>query len=513
MKKRILTLVAIGFATFASAQVASEFGAEDILICDFESKNLVVVDSLWSDTTKTTAITAQSQNIQITDNPFPIENESEKAAKYVRPAGAYKSVFIRFNESVVFAKTPYLQVQVYPVLGKSPAKSTVSINLLNDKGEIVSGSGSMSNLPQDEWTTVTAFFGRLKSSAKYNTIEIMINADDSISKLGGTEYYIDQIGFKAPEGGGVLPSTIFYENFGGYNDDWQNGRIKGQYTVPNADGTGVYGPGEYGLAEAYISTKGFSSGLPFTFRDVQGDSATALHIRTWSMNAVYEGASYGGRIEFANYRPGTLETGDIDVSDNSDFMLSFGIGTQLWWPYNGEIANVRPKVEIAVDGGSFYEIFSESEFLKFTGEQDDLGWGLMDKYEDQVFKLVEYPFTTVEGAPITGDIKTINIRMSYKAGTSFWVDDLWLSAKPVVKVGVNNALTDKNLINIYPNPATDFINIKGAQNVSITDLSGRVVITSVNSDEIDISSLSKGAYLVKAYVDKNKIISGRFVKK
>ena len=513
MKIKIFTLLFCCIVGFTYAQVASDFGENDVLICNFEDINLTVVDSLWTDSLMTTAVTTQSANISITDNPFPLENESDKAAKYVRPEGAYKSVFIRFDKSITFAKTPYLQVQVYPVAGKSPTASSVSINVLNDKGEIVSGGGSMSNLPQDEWTTVTAYLGRFKSSDLYNTIEIQINPDDSLSKLGGTEYYIDQIGFKTTEDGSILPSTIFYENFGVYNDDWEGGRIEGQYAIPNADGSGVDGPGEYGSAEAYILAGGFTSGIPFTFRDVQGDSATALHARTWGMDAAYEGASGNGRIEFVDYRPGTLETGNIDVSGNTDFELSFGFGTQLWWPYNAEIANARPKIEISVDGGDFYEIFSGSDFLLFTGEQDDLGWGLMDKFEDQIFKLVEYPFTTIDGVALES-AQTINLRMSYKAGTSFWIDDLWLSAK--VKdngsgIGDETKLLDETFI-IYPNPASNFISIKNAQNAWICDINGRIVMQSINSDKVDISSLAKGVYIVKEQLDGYQKI-GRFIKK
>lgn len=512
MKRKIFTLIFSCIVGFTYAQVASEFGNKDVLICNFEDVSLTVVDSLWTDSLMTTPVTAPSANISIGDNPFPLENESEKAAKYVRPAGAFKSVFIRFDKSITFAKTPYLQVQVYPVAGKSPVASSVSISVLNDKGEIVSAGGSMSNLPQDEWTTVTAFLGRLKSSEAYNAIQITINADDSIAKLGGTEYYIDQIGFKAPEDGSILPSTIFYENFGGYNDDWQSGKYEGQYAVPNADGSGMNGPGEYGSAEAYILAKGFSSGIPFTFRDVQGDSATALHARTWGMNAEYEGASGNGRIEFANYRPGTLETGDIEVSGNTNFVLSFGIGTQLWWAYNAEIANARPKVEISVDGGNFYEIYSESEFLQATGNFGDFDWGQPEEFEDQIFVLVEYPFTTIEGAALD-TVQTINLRMSYKAGASFWIDDLWLSAKAANSgLGIGNGTRlSENSINIYPNPASNYIQVKNAKNVSIYDVNGRVVLKSTNSERINISSLENGVYVVIEKLDKYQKI-GRFIK-
>ena len=512
MKRKFFTLLFCCIIGFTYAQDASDFGENDVLICNFENVNLVVVDSLWTDSTMTTAITTQSANVSIADNPFPLENVSEKAAKYVRPEGAYKSIFIRFDKSITFAKTPYLQVQVYPVADKSPSATSVSINVLNDKGEVVSGGGTMSNLPQDQWTTVTAFLGRLKSSDLFNTIEIQINPDDSLSKLGGTEYYIDQIGFKAPEDGSVLPSTIFYETFGVYNDDWQNGLVEGQHTIPNSDGTGVDGPGEIGTAEAYASIGGFTSGIPFTFKDINADTSAAFVARTYGMSAEYEGYSGNGRMRFLNYMPGTLETGDIDVSGNTNFVLSFGFGTQNWWAYDEAIANARPKVEISVDGSSFYEIFSESEFLLATGNFGDFSWGQPAEYQDQIFKLVEYPFTTADGLALDS-AQTINLRMSYKAGSSFWIDDLWLSADVVNNPGTGiNSTLSKEVFTVYPNPATNFIFIKNASNISICDVNGRVVMQSLNAGRVDISSLANGVYVVKEQSDGYQKI-GRFIKR
>jgi hypothetical protein len=510
MKRKIFTLIFCCVVGFTYAQVGSTFGPNDVLICNFEDVNLAVVDSLWMDATMTTPVTVPSANVTILDNPFPLENESSLAAKYVRPAGGWKSIFIRFDKSIALSKTPYLQVQVYPVAGKSPTSTTVDIALINDKGEIVSGGGSMGNLPQDEWTTVTVFLGKLKSSDLYNAIQITINADEELSMLGGTEYYIDQIGFKAPEDGSELPSTIFYETFGVYNDPWEKGNVPGQYVIENSDGTGVVGPGEIGSAAAYASVGGFTSGIPFTYKDVLADTATAISARTWGMSAKYEGASGSGRLEFAKWRPGTLSTGDIDVSGNTKFNLSFGIGTQTWWPYNSEIANARPKVEISVDGGAFYEIFSNSTFLQSTGEWVVFDWGTVEKFEDQIFVLVEYPFTTVEGAPLVSAQK-INVRMSYKSGETFWIDDLWLSSE-LLNTGLKTNKAETTFT-VYPNPATDYINTKNAKKVYITDLNGHLVMQSANTDKLEVSSLAKGVYIVKVQQPDGSMKMGKFVKK
>lgn len=483
MKRKIFTLLFCCAFGFTYAQDASDFGANDILIANFENKNPVVTDSLWTDMDQTTPITTPSANITLADNPFPLENTSATVAKYVRDAGGWRSLYIRFSENIVLSKTPNLQVQVYPVAGKSPAKTSVNINLVNDKGEVVYAGGYRANLPQDEWTTVTAFLGKQKSSVLYNTIEIQINNLDSVATNEVTEYYIDQIGFKVPADGVELPATIFYETFGSSNDDWQGGKAPGQ----------TLGKGEEGPISGYAAINGFTSGIPFTFNDIAADTIANFIARTWGMSAKYEGASGSGRMMLTTKNNGTLETGDIDVTGTTNLNLSFGIGTQTWWPYNGDIANARPKVEISVNGRSFYEIFSNSPFLIATGNFGNFDWGQPAEYEDQIFTLVEYPFTTIAGGALSG-VNTINLRMSYKSGTEFWIDDLWLSGR---SVNSSVSAAKSEVFAVYPNPATNYILTPNAQKVTIADLNGRIVKEVVNAAKVDVSSLANGAYIVK----------------
>ena len=477
------------------AQSASTFGAKDVLITDFETKMVVMTDSLWIDSLKTTPVTTPSPFVSIVDNPLPLENESAKALKFIRPSGVYKAVSFRFDKSINFSETPYLQVQIYPVLGKSPAKSSVSISLVNDKGEVIGTGGSKGGMPQDEWTTVSILVGKQKSSPMYNSIIITINAEDSLSKLGGTEYLIDQIGFKAPADGSVLPATVFYETFGQYHQKWQDGKLTGMLKA------------ERGKSDIYTSIKGFDSGIPFKF--MNADTMAVMEARTYGMKTKYEGASNNGRMSLSNGLKGTLMTGTIDVTGYTDLKLSFGIGTQTWWPYDGAIANSRPKVEISVNNGPFYEIFSASKFLQATGNFGNFSWGKPAEYEDQVFTLVEYPITAEDGSALT-NVNKVAINMSYKAGAAFWIDDLWFAGKYSAPNAVNNV--KDNTFDVYPNPASQFIVTKGYAKVSITDLNGRLLKEVVNADQLDVSTLNKGVYIVKALKD-GKVKVAKLVKK
>ncbi len=50
---------------------------------------------------------------------------------------------------------------------------------------------------------------------------------------------------------------------------------------------------------------------------------------------------------------------------------------------------------------------------------------------------------------------------------------------------------------IYPNPTSETLNFSSAQNVSVYDLSGRLVAQAANATSVDVSGLVKGIYLVK----------------
>lgn len=494
MKRTISTLCFLGALAYSFAQAPSTFGAKDILLSNFETLSATMVDSLWTDTLRTTAITTASPYLTIEDNPLPLENESDKAAKYVRPAGAYKGLFMRFNTAINFSQTPYLQVMIYPVKDKAPAKTTVTVSLYNDRGEVISAWTSKGNIPQDEWSTVNLFAGKQKSSVKYNAIQIMINAEDSLSKLGGTEYYIDQIGFKAM-GDSILPATVFYETFGSYHQGWHEGKVAGMVKA------------ERGKSPIFTAIKGFTSGIPFQF--INADTLAVMEARVWGMSAKYEGYSSNGRVSLNSALKGAFNTGAIDVRGYSDLKLSFGFGTQTWWPWDANVANARPRIEVSIDGAPYYEIFSTSTFLQKTGERKDLGWGMLDKYEDEKFIMVEYPITAEDGTPITS-AQTMGLKFSYKAGASSWVDDMWFAGKYNAPNAVKTVKQSQFVVS--PNPATNYILTRGYDKVQICDLNGRELISVSNVETVDISKLAKGVYIVKA-AKVGSVAVGKLVKK
>ncbi|WP_210149023.1 T9SS type A sorting domain-containing protein [Chryseobacterium scophthalmum] len=82
-------------------------------------------------------------------------------------------------------------------------------------------------------------------------------------------------------------------------------------------------------------------------------------------------------------------------------------------------------------------------------------------------------------------------------------------------LAVNDSSVKKSRTMIYPNPATDYLEIQTESNVNsveIYDMSGRKENTEVNNNRINISNLTPGNYLLKIKTS-NETITKKFIKK
>ena len=64
-------------------------------------------------------------------------------------------------------------------------------------------------------------------------------------------------------------------------------------------------------------------------------------------------------------------------------------------------------------------------------------------------------------------------------------------------------------INIFPNPATDIINIEShlsIQNIKVTDQLGKIMIEKKYTNKLNINSLNKGNYIITLYLENKEII-------
>ena len=75
---------------------------------------------------------------------------------------------------------------------------------------------------------------------------------------------------------------------------------------------------------------------------------------------------------------------------------------------------------------------------------------------------------------------------------------------------------DLSNITIYPNPATEFINITGLENIKsvrIISSEGKLVSTSLNTKNINISKIPSGIYFVEIETNLSTIKRIKFIKK
>lgn len=92
------------------------------------------------------------------------------------------------------------------------------------------------------------------------------------------------------------------------------------------------------------------------------------------------------------------------------------------------------------------------------------------------------------------------IRLTGTARTSVYGYSIWEFKifGTVSTTTVNPIVLDKNTISVYPNPATDRINISGeVSEVSLYSLQGQLVRSIRNQNSLDVSTFAKGLYLVK----------------
>ena len=151
-------------------------------------------------------------------------------------------------------------------------------------------------------------------------------------------------------------------------------------------------------------------------------------------------------------------------------------------------SSITLKLENSSDGNSNHEWRDDNTF-----EYDTPG-----QWKTIVFNASSLSNTDFDRVVIFFDIQTD--RPADESSDTFDIDD--------VKFGSYAVLSSRNFeklkdVSLYPNPSKDFININSFDKVdgySIYDLTGQVVKNSnpnSNNFRIDVTSLSKGVYLVK----------------
>ena len=156
-----------------------------------------------------------------------------------------------------------------------------------------------------------------------------------------------------------------------------------------------------------------------------------------------------------------------------------GIALSYWF-YNG-FGSGTPNDD--------YEIRLSNGTDEVQLELYDLGNATLSEWTEASFKISDYltPTSTMKLKFIASDYPSGHVM---KAGVDhFRVEELSTS---------DLAQDQTEVISIYPNPSTDFINIVGANNATyeLLDLSGRLIQSGAVSTEISTKDVSPGLYII-----------------
>lgn len=142
----------------------------------------------------------------------------------------------------------------------------------------------------------------------------------------------------------------------------------------------------------------------------------------------------------------------------------------------------------------------------FTGQETPVFEETLDAGYTQTAKNININITSFAGQNVKVVLRHYNCTdIAFIA-----IDDIEIVETPGLEV------SDANKINaqVYPNPTSDFIKIKGVdkiQKIRIFDLSGKMVLEN-QASEADIRKLPAGQYILNVHTD-SEIISKKIIKK
>jgi hypothetical protein len=265
---------------------------------------------------------------------------------------------------------------------------------------------------------------------------------------------------------------------------------------------GVVGNGQIGnISKSFSSFPSAGSGSPVA----QNFSVTAFPYANYTVTGPNldllwaRGAANGGSIKYDNFNFAAGSKSDfilppVDMSALIGASLSFDVA---YVQYDNSTAPTIDKLQVLV---------SQDCGLTWTNVYDKAGSVL------STAPVLTTSFTPtasqwrkefVSLTPIAGATKAfVKFVATSDFGNNLWVDNINLSASAAINT------EELSEINVYPNPASDLINIEfegkgGSYKITLTDLTGRVVSTKTMTDafgtqksSVNTSEVENGNYLL-----------------
>jgi Secretion system C-terminal sorting domain len=219
--------------------------------------------------------------------------------------------------------------------------------------------------------------------------------------------------------------------------------------------------------------------------------------------------------KFVSYMPDTIRAVQICFNDSYQDANQREFDIVIWDDNNGIPGNILYTMEdVMVEQGNVINGFYNYTLPEGVAVNDVfyVGW----KQLSESFLNVGYDVNTPQAGRqfywLNGDWSQSQVQGSLMIRP--------VVGSPLIITSVNDTyIKNKNLIKIWPNPATDYINIdpgelllSGESYVSIIDLNGHELKKVLFSEKIDISSLKDGMYFLVISRNGSRVVYNRFIK-
>ncbi|PWN72316.1 hypothetical protein C1631_006880 [Chryseobacterium phosphatilyticum] len=158
------------------------------------------------------------------------------------------------------------------------------------------------------------------------------------------------------------------------------------------------------------------------------------------------------------------------------------------------------------NGSPIFSIYVLPATATFTGTETPV-------FQEQLYPVNDVT-KTIDLSPFAG--QNVKIYFRVKALVSIFsftsIDDFKITQQTSLGTSESTIKADAG---IYPNPSSDFINLKTDSTVTkaeVFDQAGRKMNVQLTHDKVDVRSLPAGAYII-AVETKNKKYSQKFIKK
>ena len=199
----------------------------------------------------------------------------------------------------------------------------------------------------------------------------------------------------------------------------------------------------------------------------------------------YGHESYGAMFSFSYYSNG--QTGRALTPDDWAFTPAIAVPAEGNYSLSWYARGIDPNY-----AGEYYSVYVTTTAAPDESLEAVYSDSTTATWEQQIVNLADYAGQTVYIA-----FRHHNCTDKYALA----VDKIRVGVAGSENEGIDNAAAID--INIYPNPASEVINIaaEGVRLVEMLDVNGRVVLESRIGGAIDLSSLASGVYMVRVTTD------------